>query len=165
MLMMLGRNLLDALLTHGIPCTLCVLPTLITHLKRASITLLGASALHSDGALHSRAGTALVAMLSKEYRVPVVACVETYKFGEKVVLDGLGSNEMGSVDGLVQLPGKKGKTAGKDLTPLALTYDLTPPEYITAVCTEVSIHYVTDRSALISAAWLHSSKLGPDSPR
>lgn len=77
-------------------------------------------------------------MLSNEYRVPVVACVETYKFGEKVVLDGLGSNEIGGVEGLVQLPGKKALTEGKDLTPLALMYDLTPPEYITAVCTEVS---------------------------
>lgn len=164
-LIVTGRNLLDALLTHGIPCTLCVLPTLPTHLKRASLTLLGASALHSDGALHSRAGTALVAMLSKEYRVPVVACVETYKFGEKVVLDGLGSNEMGSVDGLVQLPGKKAKTAGKDLTPLALTYDLTPPEYITAVCTEVSIYNSEGKAALMHAARLHSPKLGPDGPR
>jgi translation initiation factor eIF-2B subunit delta len=90
-------------------------------------------------------------MLAKEHRVPVVACVETYKFGERVTLDGVASNELGNGDDILDIPvnkqlsvkrGEDGKMAmnqaNMNLTPLTLLYDLTPPSLITAVCTEVS---------------------------
>lgn len=64
-------------------------------MNRADLVLLGTAALLSDGSLYSRAGTALVAMLAKESRIPVVACCETYKFGEKVMLDAVTGNELG----------------------------------------------------------------------
>ncbi len=73
----------------------CLLPSLPTVLHKASLVLLGTAALLSDGAMYSRAGTAMVAMLAKEMRIPVVACCETYKFGEKVVLDAVTGNEKG----------------------------------------------------------------------
>jgi translation initiation factor eIF-2B subunit delta len=112
-------------------------------LHRADLILLGASALHSDGSLYSRSGTALVATLAKEHRIPVVACVETYKFGERVILDGLASNELGDAEALLSIPVNKAlgvkKPLGNSLKPLSLMYDLTPPSLITAVCTEVSV--------------------------
>ncbi|KAK8854538.1 hypothetical protein IAR55_003277 [Kwoniella newhampshirensis] len=139
-----GRQLLEALSFSGLPCTYIILPLLSSILPQADLVLLGASALHSDGALYSRSGTAMVAMLAKEHRVPVVACVETYKFGEKVVLDGVATNELGDTAGLLDLPnGKrfglvgKGKDLPTTLTPLHLVYDVTPPSLITAVCTEI----------------------------
>ncbi len=142
-----GRALLTSLTNASLPCTYILLPLLSTILPRASLVLLGASALHSDGALYSRSGTALVAMLAKEHRVPVVACVETYKFGERVVLDGVANNELGDPE-MMGVPGHKrklglgmglgmGKAVMANLTPLSLMYDLTPPSLITAVCTEV----------------------------
>jgi translation initiation factor eIF-2B subunit delta len=84
----------------------------------------------------------MVAMIAKEHRIPVVACVETYKFGERVQLDGLANNELGIGGDVYTLPGGAGKEIKEELrggiTPLCLLYDLTPPECITAVCTEVS---------------------------
>ncbi|WVR09357.1 hypothetical protein IAU60_006423 [Kwoniella sp. DSM 27419] len=144
-----GRDLLAALSAAGLPCTYIILPILSSILPQADLVLLGGSALHSDGALYSRSGTAIVAMLAKEHRVPVVACVETYKFGEKVVLDGVATNELGTTEGLLNLPhhhkfGLKdavglegGKQVPTALTPLHLVYDVTPPSLITAVCTEI----------------------------
>ncbi|RSH85687.1 hypothetical protein EHS25_003828 [Saitozyma podzolica] len=118
-----GRHLLDSLTSSGLPCTYLLLPLLSSLLPRANLVLLGASALHSDGALYSRAGTALVAMLAKEHRVPVVACVETYKFGERVALDGVATNEIGQGAELLDSPspvtGGAAK-AGNNLTPLTL---------------------------------------------
>lgn len=73
--------------------------------------------------------------------MPVVACVETYKFGERVALDGVATNEIGQgaelLDSHSPMTGGAAK-AGNNLTPLTLMYDLTPPALITAVCTEVS---------------------------
>ena len=54
----------------------------------------GAHSLHSNGAVFSRAGTALVAMIAKQHSVPVVVCCETYKFSEGVQLDGFTKNEL-----------------------------------------------------------------------
>ncbi|KAE8541898.1 hypothetical protein D1P53_002072 [Cryptococcus gattii VGV] len=135
-----GEKLLKVLTAAGLPCTYILLPLLSSILPQADLVLLGASALHSDGALYSRAGTAVVAMLAKEHRVPVVACVETYKFGERVVLDGVATNELGDVEGLLTLPTnkpfalvKEGKPLPSNLTPLHVVYDVTPPSLITAI--------------------------------
>jgi translation initiation factor eIF-2B subunit delta len=138
-----GLGLLDSLTQHGIPCTY-VLLTQASHLiARSTLVLLGGSALHSDGALYARSGTAVVAMMAKEHRIPVVACVETYKFGERVLLDGIASNELSGED-LFQLPeagsGIRIKEDSRNgITALPLLCDLTPPSCITAVCTEVSL--------------------------
>ncbi|WVN86128.1 uncharacterized protein L203_101289 [Cryptococcus depauperatus CBS 7841] len=139
-----GKKSLQALTAAGLPCTYTLLSLLSSILPRADLVLLGASALHSDGALYSRAGTAVVALLAKEHRVPVVACVETYKFGEKVVLDGVATNELGDIGNLLELPtnepyslSKVGKQLPINLTPLHVVYDVTPPSLITAVCTEI----------------------------
>jgi translation initiation factor eIF-2B subunit delta len=51
--------------------------------------------LHSNGAVFSRAGTALVSMMARERDVPVIVCCETYKFSEGVMLDGFMRNELG----------------------------------------------------------------------
>jgi translation initiation factor eIF-2B subunit delta len=136
-----GRALLGALTAAGIPCTYTLLPLASTMIARASLVLFGASSLNSDGALHSRAGTAVVAMLAKEHRVPVVACVETFKLSERVGLDDLASNELGPEDDVLNIPNARAleitRPIPKHLTPLNLLYDLTPPSHITAVCTEV----------------------------
>ncbi|RSH83590.1 uncharacterized protein EHS24_007278 [Apiotrichum porosum] len=136
-----GRTTLATLSAAGIPCMYTLLPLASTALSRASLVLLGGSSLNSDGALHSRAGTAVVAMLAKEHRVPVVACIEAFKLSERVGLDDLASNEVGTPDSLLNIPTARAlelpKPLPKNLIPLHLLYDLTPPDHITAVCTEV----------------------------
>ena len=98
----------------------------------------------------------MVAMMAKEHRIPVVACVETYKFGERVQLDGVANNELGVGGDLFKIPIKSGRNGVeiKDelragVTPLCLLYDLTPPELITAVCTEVSSMPVGRRHSVL----------------
>ena len=86
--------MLSSLTKHSIPCTYTLLSSLPSTLPSASLVLLGGCAVFANGALLSRSGTAQVAMLAKEFRVPVVAAVETYKFADVTRLDGLGSNEI-----------------------------------------------------------------------
>jgi translation initiation factor 2B subunit (eIF-2B alpha/beta/delta family) len=58
--------------------------------------MVGAHSLHSNGAVFSRAGTALVAMLASQHSIPVIVCCETYKFAEGVQLDSFTKNELGA---------------------------------------------------------------------
>ncbi len=56
---------------------------------------LGAAALLSNGTAISRVGTAVVAMMAHTMKKPVMFCVETIKFSDKVLLDSICYNELG----------------------------------------------------------------------
>lgn len=162
----IGKRLLAKLTRAGIQCTYLLLPALGSIITEVSTVLVGAHSLHSNGAVFSRAGTALVAMMAKQHSVPVVVCCETYKFSEGVQLDSFTKNELGtSLLCLYSFPHHRTNTsliqppvgdffASFPLTksPSTLTlqnapnleilnplYDLTPPTSITAVVTEVGV--------------------------
>ncbi|KAF8335020.1 uncharacterized protein EI90DRAFT_2914004 [Cantharellus anzutake] len=125
-----GKQLLSSLANAGIKSTYCLLSGISTAISGASIAYLGAHSLHANGALYSRAGTALVAMMAKQHSVPVLACCETYKFSNGVPFDGFTKNEL--VPDLTQEP----RPYLQSLNPL---YDLTPASMISAVVTEVGL--------------------------
>lgn len=89
--------MLSVLVAASIPCTYLLLPALGSVISEVSIVLVGAHSIHSNGAVFSRAGTALVAMMAKQHSVPVVVCCETYKFSEGVRLDSFTKNELGEL--------------------------------------------------------------------
>ncbi|CAE6445403.1 unnamed protein product [Rhizoctonia solani] len=157
--MLEGRNLLRTLAASGIPCTYCILSALGTVMKDASIVFLGTHALHSNGALYSRAGTALVAMMAKQHNVPVLACCETYKFSDSVNLDSFTKNELvSSAEMTSKTPAVYANANTNTRTPrdefnlqlLNPLYDLTPPAYITAVVTEVGLIPVSSVPTVLS---------------
>lgn len=92
----LGKRLLSILASAGIQCTYILLPAVGAIINEVSLVLVGAHSIHSNGAVYSRAGTALVAMMAKQHSVPVVVCCETYKYSETVQLDSFTKNELGT---------------------------------------------------------------------
>lgn len=90
-----GKKLLRSLLAADIPCTYVLLSSIGSVLSNVSLTLLGAAAMMSNGAMFSRAGSATVAMMSKAAGIPVVCCCETYKFSDRIMLDSIVGNELG----------------------------------------------------------------------
>lgn len=92
-----AKHLLRLLSSAAIPCTYVLLPALGAVLPTVDLCLLGTHALLSNGAMYGRAGQATVAMMAKSAGVPVVCCCETYKFTDRIMLDSIVSNEMGSL--------------------------------------------------------------------
>ncbi|TDL29153.1 IF-2B-domain-containing protein [Rickenella mellea] len=143
--MLEGKNMLTVLSSRGIPCKYLLLPALGSTIMEASTVILGAHSLHSDGAVFSRAGTALVAMMAKHHSIPVMVCCETYKFSEGVQLDSFTKNELapqGDPLSTYPLVCPKDDLTLQPLPNLEILnplYDLTPPTCITAVVTEVGI--------------------------
>ena len=74
-----------------------VSPQCLYYLFHPQVTkvLLGAHALLANGYVMSRVGSAVIAMVSKAYNVPVLVCCETYKFSDRVQTDSFVSNELG----------------------------------------------------------------------
>lgn len=93
--------------------------------------------------------------MAKAHNVPVLVCCETHKFSERVQTDAFVYNEIGRPDDLVLRPNVLPPGGGSrlasgasalanweqlpHLTPLNLCYDITPPELVTAVVTELAI--------------------------
>ncbi|CAO1325274.1 unnamed protein product [Diamesa tonsa] len=141
-----GQEMLQSLAMQGINCTYVLINSLSFVMPEVTKVLLGAHALLANGYVMSRVGTAQVALVANSYNVPVLVCCETHKFSERVQTDAFVFNELGDPNALV-----KNKNSNKDyehlkgwelinhLTPLNLRYDITPPELVTAVVTEIAI--------------------------
>ncbi|OAV88698.1 hypothetical protein PTTG_07796 [Puccinia triticina 1-1 BBBD Race 1] len=148
-----ARNLLKLLSSVGIHCTYVLLTAIGPVLRTVNLVLLGAHAMLANGAIYGRAGTAMIAMISKTYGIPVVCCCETYKFSERVMLDSIVSNEIStsqsnippaSYHHLFKFPSTlptppQENEEDTEIQELSLLYDVTRPEDITMVITEAGI--------------------------
>ena len=148
-----GRRLLQTLSAAGITCQYCLVSSLSSVIQSVTLVLLSAHSMLSNGALISRCGTAIVAMVAHRRRIPVLVCCETYKFVSRVQLDAICQNELADPDELLlagssagRVGGGEGESGGgvlsgwrdvKGLKLLNLVYDLTPVEFVTMVITEV----------------------------
>lgn len=136
-----GQELLRRLCAKEIPCTYVLINAVSFVMPEVTKILLGAHALLSNGYVMARTGTAQVALVAQSFNVPVLVCCETHKFSERFQTDAIVYNELGNPDDLI-LSEKccltNWQTKNKML-PLNLNYDITPPELVTAVVTEVSI--------------------------
>ncbi|KAL0269214.1 UNVERIFIED_CONTAM: hypothetical protein PYX00_007021 [Menopon gallinae] len=137
-----GKEMLRRLVKAGISCTYVFFNGLSFIMPEVTKILLGAHALLANGYVMSRAGSSQVALLAKAYNVPVLVCCETHKFSEKVQTDSFVHNELGDPDQLISNKGAKELSKWRTiqyLTPLNLTYDVTPPDLVSAVVTEIAV--------------------------
>ncbi|KAL9863635.1 LOW QUALITY PROTEIN: translation initiation factor eIF2B subunit delta [Geothlypis trichas] len=111
--------------------------------RQVSKVLLGAHALLANGSVMSRVGTSQIALVSKAYNVPVLVCCETYKFCERVQTDSFVSNELDDPDDLIVLRKGQAQLGGwaenKSLRLLNLVYDVTPPDLVDLVITDLGM--------------------------
>ncbi|KAJ3003100.1 UNVERIFIED_CONTAM: Eukaryotic translation initiation factor 2B, subunit 4 delta, 67kDa [Siphonaria sp. JEL0065] len=155
-----GKILIQNLANAGIPCSYVLVNSLGAVMPKVTKLILGASALLSNGAVLSRTGTAIAAMMAHDAHVPVIVLCELIKFSELVQLDSFVWNEIGNPDELVttktQSPASvlpsvltppSADTNAKapilkewrdipDLKLLNLHYDITPASFISMVISE-----------------------------
>ncbi|XP_051861373.1 translation initiation factor eIF-2B subunit delta isoform X1 [Drosophila albomicans] len=135
-----GQEMLRRLHAHGIPCTYVLINAVSYVMPEATKVLLGAHALLANGYVMARAGTAQVALMANCHNVPVLVCCETHKFSERFQTDAIVYNELCDPNQLVMNAKCCLNNWHKSrLTPLNLSYDITPPELVSAVVTEVAI--------------------------
>lgn len=138
-----GREALRRLVQKGIRCTYVLISALSYILPEVSKVFLGAHALLANGYVMSRVGTSQIALVAKAFNVPVLVCCETYKFCERVQTDSFVSNELDDPDDLIVT--RKGKTQLEHwqqvplLGLLNLVYDVTPPDFVDLVITDLGM--------------------------
>ncbi|KAJ3025856.1 UNVERIFIED_CONTAM: Eukaryotic translation initiation factor 2B, subunit 4 delta, 67kDa [Siphonaria sp. JEL0065] len=155
-----GKILIQNLANAGIPCSYVLVNSLGAVMPKVTKLILGASALLSNGAVLSRTGTAIAAMMAHDAHIPVIVLCELIKFSELVQLDSFVWNEIGDPDELVttktqspasvlpsvltppsvdtnaKAPILKEWRDIPDLKLLNLHYDITPASFISMVISE-----------------------------
>ncbi|CAK8534360.1 unnamed protein product [Lathyrus sativus] len=137
-----SQALLTRLMAKGLSCTYTHINAVSYIMHEVTKVFLGASAILSNGTVLSRVGTACVAMVAHEFRVPVLICCETFKFHERVLLDSICCNEIGDPGAVATVPGRMdinyldNWANEKNLQLLNLMYDVTPSDYVSVIVTE-----------------------------
>lgn len=96
-----SKGMLASLLKLDIHCTYIFINAVPLVIRKVNKVMIGCSAVLGNGAILSRVGTSVVALLAKQYMVPVLALCESYKFSEDVRLDSFTWNEIGDPDELI----------------------------------------------------------------
>uniref|UniRef100_A0A0D9Y1H9 Translation initiation factor eIF2B subunit delta n=1 Tax=Leersia perrieri TaxID=77586 RepID=A0A0D9Y1H9_9ORYZ len=138
-----GQELVHRLVAKGISCTYTHINAISYFMHEVTRVFMGASSILSNGAVYSRVGTAVVAMVAHAFGVPVLVCCEAYKFHERVQLDSICSNELGDPDVISRVPPEredlghlKNCTYNENLQLLNLKYDTTPSDYVSMIITD-----------------------------
>lgn len=144
-----GSQLIRELVHAGLPRLLYVQMNAVGYIMReVTKTIVGAHCFYSNGSMLSRVGTAMLCHLSRRANVPVVACCQSVKFSDRVQVDAFVHNDKGSPEGLVSQPLKDdddpnlplaGWQGIPNIQLVNVLYDLTPPELISMIITEVGI--------------------------
>ena len=118
----LGRALTKRLSKHGIACSYSLIGGAEYVMKDATKVFLGAHTFFANGHMMAPAGSSIVAMVAKRRGIPVMVCCETYKFcAERVQTDSFVFNELDNPDKRV----------------VNLVFDVTPPDFIDMIVTEI----------------------------
>jgi len=151
-----GKNLATSLMNAGLEVEYVPYSGIAHAVRDATLVLLGAHSMLSNGRLQSRVGTASVAMQAHKSDIPVIVCCESVKFSDKVALDSIVLNEVAPSEELLLASSAVPPIVERDsedkessrvktlqdwkdipgLQILNLMYDVTPAEYIRMVICE-----------------------------
>lgn len=143
-----GKPLVRELAQAGISVTYVLITGLSYALKDVTTVFLGAHAMLSNGMLYNRVGSGMIALSAYSKNIPVVVLCESIKFSDRVLLDSVTFNELGSPSALTNLsidplgpeipsPALQTWRDEPKLNILQVLYDVSPPTFIKKVITEV----------------------------
>lgn len=122
------------LLDYGIPTTLIVDSAVRYCMKDVDVVIVGADAIAVNGALVNKIGTSQLALAAHEARTNFLTAAETYKFSPNTILGEFIEIEERSIDEVID----KDTLAGlPKLNVRNPAFDITPPEYIDLIITDV----------------------------
>lgn len=124
------------LLERGVPVTMIVDSSVRHFMRDIDVVMVGADTITANGAVINKIGTSQIALAAHESRVPFVVCAETFKFSKETLLGSLVEIEDRGPDEVAD-PAKPYDFPGARI--LNPVFDVTPPEYINAIVTELGI--------------------------
>eukprot|EP00041_Stephanoeca_diplocostata_P012268 m.205779 g.205779 ORF g.205779 m.205779 type:complete len:601 (-) comp18881_c0_seq1:217-2019(-) len=141
-----GVGMLHALLDVGVQASYVLINALSYAMREATKVFLAAHALLANGFVMGSVGSSLISMMAQGHTVPVLVMCETYKFSERVQTDAFVFNELADPAKLAEP--RRGSSAVNTLDGwqdvdqlklLNLAFDVTPPEFVDIVITDLGM--------------------------
>jgi ribose 1,5-bisphosphate isomerase len=131
-----GRITTRQLLENGVPVIQIPDSAVRYFMHDVDQVVIGADTITSNGAVVNKIGTSQVALAAHEARVRVFVAAETYKFSPMTVIGELVPIEFRDPSEVVPAEWLQ---AHRNIRALNPSFDVTPPEYIDAIITEVGV--------------------------
>ena len=139
-----GRITSTQLAEAGIDVTLVPDSAMRLMIRKADKVVVGADAIASNGALVNKIGTSQLALAAHEAGVAFLVAAETYKFSPMTFIGELVKIELREPTEIVS---KEWLEANPGIRVLNPSFDVTPPEYISAIITELGV--IPPRAAVL----------------
>ncbi len=131
-----GHITARTLLKEGINVTLIPDSAVRLVMKYVDKVVVGADTIAANGAVINKVGTSQIALAAHEARVRVFVAAETYKFSPATVVGELVTIEERSP---LEVVDERFFKENKGVTVRNPAFDVTPPEYIDAIITEIGV--------------------------
>lgn len=131
-----GRTTSTQLAEAGVDVTIVPDSAMRLLVKKADKVIVGADAIASNGALVNKIGTSQLALAAHEADVMFLVTAETYKFSPMTFIGELVKIELRDPTEVVS---KEWLEANPGIRVLNPSFDVTPPEYIDAIITELGV--------------------------
>jgi len=131
-----GRITAAQLLAKGVPVVQIPDSAVRYVMHEVDQVVVGADTIASNGAVVNKVGTSQIALAAHEARVRVFVAAETYKFSPLTILGELVTIEFRDPTEIVPKEWIDRHPNVKVLNP---SFDVTPPEYIDAIITEIGV--------------------------
>ena len=131
-----GRITSTQLAEAGVDVTLVPDSAMRLMVRKADKVIVGADAIASNGALVNKIGTSQLALAAHEAGVVFLVAAETYKFSPMTFIGELVKIELREPAEIVS---KEWLEANPGIRVLNPSFDVTPPEYISAIITELGV--------------------------
>ncbi len=131
-----GRITMRHLLSAGVPATQIPDSAVRYIMREVDVVVVGADTITSNGALINKVGTSQVALAAHEARVRFYTAAETYKFSPATVIGEPVPIEFRDPSEIVP---RGWIEAHRGIEVLNPAFDITPPNYIDAIITEMGV--------------------------
>jgi len=131
-----GRLTAEALSSHGIETTLIVDSAARYYMNEIDKVVVGADAIAANGAVVNKIGTSQIALAAHEARTSFMVAAETYKFSPDTLFGRLIKIEEREVEEVVPREWLEKNPGVRVRNP---AFDVTPPEYIDLIVTELGV--------------------------
>ncbi len=141
-----GRITARELAKHGIPVTHVVDSAARFYMNDADLLLVGGDAVTADGFLINKIGTSQIMLAAREARTMTASAVETFKFDPETLSGNWEPIEMRD-------PKEVWKNPPKGVKILNPAFDMTPPEFIDFMITDMGIIHPYEARNIILEKW------------
>ncbi len=146
-----GRITAKELAKVGIPVTHIVDSAARFYMNDADLVLVGGDAVTADGFLINKIGTSQIMLVAREARTMTSAAVETFKFDPDTLAGNWEPIEMRD-------PREVWKSPPKGVKVLNPAFDMTPPNYIDFMITDIGIVHPYEARTVILNKWFREGE-------